>query len=181
MEGFVKIKLFLALLSMAFLPGTSFAKKLDGTRQEPQPGHAVLIDAKGTMIGDAQSNVNADSIRVYFEVNEQHYSALLEDDWFHGFYLYYDGPDCSGTAYVRKPQVRSRPVPLEALRDGIFYATDGDVPQRVTLVSVWEELDGKSNCDQLTALPPIEVYPAVPIVDTNVYAKPYQLKLILAK
>lgn len=177
----MKKKLFLVMLSMVLLPGTSSAKKLDGARQASQPGHAVLIDARGAMIGDAQSNVSEDSTRVYFEVNEQHYSALLEDDWFHGFYLYYDGPDCTGTAYVRKPQVRSSPVPLEALRDGIFYATDSDDPQRVTLVSVWEELDGKSNCDQLTALPPIEVYPAVPIVDTNVYAKPYQLKLILAK
>jgi hypothetical protein len=82
---------------------------------------------------------------------------------------------------VGKPQVRSSTVTLEALRDGIFYTTDSDVPQRITIVSVWEEIDGKTNCHYFTTPPPIDVYPAVPIVDTNVYTKPYQLKLILAK
>jgi hypothetical protein len=46
---------------------------------------------------------------------------------------------------------------------------------------VWEELEGKTDCDNLTTSPPIDVYPAVPLIDTNVYTKPYQLKLILAK
>ena len=177
----MKNKLLLALLSIALLPGTSFAKKLDGAKQTPQPGHVVLVDANGTMIGDVQANVSAEIAQVYFEVNKKRYYAQLEDEWFYGFYLYYDGLGCTGNAYVGKPQVRNSIVPLEALRDGIFYTTDSDVPQTVTIVSVWEELDGKTNCDYFTTPPPIDVYLAVPIVDTNVYTKPYQLKLILAK
>ena len=177
----MKNKLLLALLSIALLPGTSFAKKLDSARQTPQPGHLTLVDANGTMIGDAQANVSTDFARVYFKVNEKHYYAQLEDEWFYGFYLYYDGLGCTGNAYVGKPQVRSSTVTLEALREGIFYTTDSDVPQRITIVSVWEEIDGKTNCHYFTTPPPIDVYPAVPIVDTNVYTKPYQLKLILAK
>ena len=178
-ERFVKRKLLLAFLSIALLPGTSLANKLDGA--EPAPPHAVLADANGTMIGEAQTNVSTDSARVYFEVNEKHYYARLEREWFHGFYLYYDGPGCTGNAYVRKSQIKSSIERLEALRDGVFYITDSDVPQEVTIVSVWEELDGKTDCDYLTTSPPIDVYTAVPLIDTNVYTKPYQLKLILAK
>jgi len=177
----VKNKLLLALLSIALLPGTSFAKKLDGAKQTPQPGHVVLVDANGTMIGDVQANVSAEIAQVYFEVNKKRYYAQLEDEWFYGFYLYYDGLGCTGNAYVRKSQVGSSIEPLEALRDGIFYITDSDVPKTVTIVSVWEELDGKTDCDYFSTPPPIDVYPAVPIVDTNVYAKPYQLKSIPAK
>jgi hypothetical protein len=177
----VKSKLILALLSMALLPNASFAKKLDSTEQTPPLGRVVLADANGTMIGDAQTNVSADSARVYFGVNEKHCYAQLEDEWFYGFYLYYDGPDCTGNAYVRKPLVESSIEPLEALRDGVFYTTESDEPQTVTIVSVWEELNGKTACDHFTTSPPIDIYSAVPLVDTNVYAKPYQLKLILAK
>jgi len=174
-------RLLPALLLIALLPGTSLAKKLDGAEQIPQPGYVVLADASGTPIGDSQANVSADLARVYFVVNEKHYYAQLEDEWFYGLYLYYDGPGCTGNAYVRKAQIGSSIEPLEALRDGIFYVTDSDVPQAVTIVSVWEELDGKNNCDSLTASPPFDVYPAVPLIDTNVYTKPFQLKLILAK
>jgi len=177
----VKNKLLLALLSIALLPGTSFTKKLDGAERVLPLGHVVLADANGTMIGDAQTNVGTDSARVYFGANEKHYYAQLEREWFNGFYLYYDGLGCTGNAYVRKPQVRSSIEPLEALRDGIFYITDSDVPQTVTIVSVWEEFDGKTDCDYFTTSPPIDVYPAVPLINTNVYTKPYQLKLILAK
>jgi hypothetical protein len=177
----VKRKLLLALLSIALVPDTSFARKLDAAEPAPPPGHVVLADANGTMIGDAQTNVSTDSARVYFGVNEKHYYAQLEREWFYGFYLYYDGPGCTGNAYVRKPQVKSSIERLEALRDGIFYITDGDVPQTVTIVSVWEELDGKTACDSFATSPPIDVYPAVPLIDTNIYTKPYQLKLILAK
>jgi hypothetical protein len=177
----------LALLSIALLPGTAFAKKLDDARQATQAGQVALVDANGTMIGDVQTNVRADFARVYFVVNEKHYYAQLEDEWFYGYYLYYDAIGCTGNAYVGKPYVmsniviRNNIITLEALRDGIFYTTDSDVPQSVTLASVWEELDGKANCVNFTAPPPINVYPAIPIVDTNVYAKPYQLKMILAK
>ncbi|MGD2138299.1 MAG: hypothetical protein PVF08_08585 [Gammaproteobacteria bacterium] len=174
-------KLFLLLLSMAFLPGAAFATRPDGALQASHPGRAVHVDANGNMIGIAQASVSAESARVYFEVNEKRYYALLEDEGFHGFYLYYDGLNCTGNAYVRKPHHRSSLVSLEALRDGKFYAAGSDVPQQVDIVSVWEEFDGKTNCDHLTTLPPIEVYPAVPIVDTNVYIKPYKLKLMLAK
>jgi hypothetical protein len=175
----VKLRLLLALLSIALLSDTSFAKKLEGAGQAPQTGRVVLADANGTMIGDVQTNVSADFARVYFGFNEKYYYALLENEWFYGFYLYYDGPGCTGNAYVRKPQAGSSIEPLEALRDGIFYTSDSDIPQTVTIVSVWEELDGHNVCDYITSLPPIDVYPAVPFVDTNVYAKPYQLKLIL--
>jgi hypothetical protein len=181
MERFVKSKLILALLSIALLPNASFAKRLDDAEQTPTLGHAVLADAHGTMIGDAQSNVSTDSARVYFGFNEKHYYAQLEREWFNGFYLYYDGLGCTGNAYVRKPQVESSIEPLEALRDGIFYITDSDVRQTVTIVSVWEEFHGKTACDDLATSPPIDVYPAVPLINTNVYTKPYQLKLILAK
>jgi hypothetical protein len=177
----VKSKILLALLSIALLHDTSFAKKLDGAEQAPPLGHVVLADANGTMIGEAQTNVSRDSARVYFGFNEKHYYAQLEHEWFNGFYLYYDGLGCTGNAYVRKPQVRSKIQPLEALRDGIFYITDSDVPQTVTIVSVWEEFNGKTDCDYFTTSPPIDVYPAVPLIDTNAYTKPYQLKLILAK
>ena len=177
----MKSKLLLALLSIAILPDASFSKKLDGAEQAPPLGHVVLADANGTMIGDAQTNVSTDSARVYFGFNEKHYYAQLEREWFNGFYLYYDGLGCTGNAYVRKPQVGSRIEPLEALRDGIFYIADSVVPQSVTMVSVWEELDGKTACDHFTTSPPIDVYPAVPFIDTNVYKKPYRLKLILAK
>jgi hypothetical protein len=177
----VKHKLLLVLLSITLLHDTSFAKKLDGAEPAPSPGRVVLTDADGTMIGDAQTNVSEDSARVYFGINEKHYFAQLEQEWFYGFYLYYDGPDCTGNAYVRKPQVGSSIESLEALRDGIFYIADSDVPQSVTMVSVWEELDGKTDCDHFTTSPPIDVYPAVPFIDTNVYKKPYQLKLLLAK
>jgi len=177
----VKHKLFLVLLSIALLPGTSFAMKSGGAEQTLQSGHVVLADANGTMIGDAQTNVSAESARVYFGFNEKHYYAQLEDEWFNGFYLYYDEPGCAGNAYVRKPQVGSSVEPLEALRDGIFYITDSEVPQAVTIVSVWEEFDGKTDCDYFITSPPIDVYSAVPLIDTNVYTKPYQLKLILAK
>jgi hypothetical protein len=177
----VKSKVLLALLSIALLHDTSFAKELDGAEQAPPLGRVVLADANGTMIGDAQTNVHTDSAQVYFGANEKHYYAQLEREWFYGFYLYYDGLDCTGNAYVRKPQVGSSIEFLEALRDGIFYIADNDVPQKVTIVSVWEELEGKTDCDNLTTSPPIDVYPAVPLIDTNVYTKPYQLKLILAK
>jgi hypothetical protein len=177
----VKSKLLLALLSIAILPDVSFSKKLDGAEQTPPLGHVVLADANGTMIGDVQTNVSTDSARVYFGFNEKHYYAQLEREWFNGFYLYFDGLGCTGNAYVRKPQVGNRIQPLEALRDGIFYITDSDVPQTVTIVSVWEEFHGKTACDDLATSPPIDVYPAVPLINTNVYTKPYQLKLILAK
>jgi len=176
----VKSKLILVLLSIALLPDALFAKKFDGAEQTPPLGHVVLADANGTMIGDAQTNVSEDSARVYFGINEKHYYAQLEHEWFYGFYLYYDGPGCTGNAFVRKPQVGSSIESLEALRDGIFYIADSDAPQSVTMVSVWEELDGKTACDHLTTSPPIDVYPAAPLIDTNVYKKPYQL-LILAK
>jgi hypothetical protein len=176
----VKNKLLLALLLIPLLHNTSFAKKLDGAEQAPPLGRVVLADANGKMIGDAQTNVSTDSARVYFGVNEKHYYAQLEHEWFYGFYLYYDGPDCTGNAYVRKPQVGSSVEYLEALRDGVFYIADSDVPKTVTVVSVWEELDGKTDCDNFTTSPPIDVYSAVPLIDTNVYTKPYQL-LILAK
>jgi len=177
----VKSKLILVLLSIALLPDALFAKKLDGAEQTPPLGHVVLADANGTMIGDAQANVSMDSARVYFGFNEKHYYAQLEHEWFNGFYLYYDGLGCTGNAYVRKPQVRSSIEPLEALRDGIFYITESDVPQKVAIVSVWEEFHGKTACDDFVTSPPIDVYPAVPLINTNVYTKPYQLKLILAK
>ena len=177
----MKNKLFLVLLSITLLPDMSFAKNLEDTGQTPQPGYKILADANGTMIGDAQTNVSADSARVYFGVNDKHYYAHLEDEWFHGFYLYYDGPSCTGNAYVRKSQIGSDVELLEALRDGIFYITNSDAPQSVTIVSVWEELDGNTVCDYFSTPPPIDVYPAVPIVDTNVYAKPFQLKLMPAK
>ena len=175
-------RFLLPLLSVALLvSNTSFANKPEGSGQITQTGHAVIVDANGTMIGEAQTNVSADFARVYFGIKEKHYYAQLEDEWFYGFYLYYDGLDCTGNAFVRKPLVESRIEPLEALRDGVFYTTESDEPETATIVSVWEELDGKSDCDNLTASPPIEVYPAIPLVDTNVYKKPYQLKLILAK
>ena len=177
----MKSKLILVLLSIALLPNASFAKKLDGAEQTPPLGRVVLADANGTMIGDAQTNVSTDSARVYFGFNERHYYAQLEREWFNGFYLYYDGLGCTGNAYVRKPQVGSRIEPLEALRDGIFYIADSDVPQTVTIVSVWEEFHGKTDCDYFATSPPIDVYPAVQLINTNVYTKPYQLKLILAK
>lgn len=177
----MKSKLLLALLLIVLLPNTSFAKKLDGAEQTPPLGRVVLADANGIMIGDAQTNVSTESARVYFGFNEKHYYAQLEREWFNGFYLYYDGPGCTGNAYVRKPQIQSSIEPLEALRDGIFYVTDSDVPRTVTIVSVWEEFHGKTACDDLATSPPIIVYPAVPLINTNVYTKPYQLKLILAK
>lgn len=167
--------------SALLLSNTSFANNLEDAGQSPQSGQAVLVDANGTMIGEAQTNVSADFARVYFGFNEKHYYAQLEDEWFYGFYLYYDGPDCTGNSYVRKPLVESSVEPLEALRDGVFYATESDEPEKVTVMSVWEELDGKTDCDNFTTSPPIDVYPSVPLVDTNVYKKPYQLKLILAK
>ena len=177
----MKSKLLLALLLIVLLPNTSFAKKLDGAEQTPPLGRVVLADANGIMIGDVQTNVSTESARVYFGFNEKHYYAQLEREWFNGFYLYYDGPGCTGNAYVRKPQIQSSIEPLEALRDGIFYVTDSDVPRTVTIVSVWEEFHGKTACDDLATSPPIIVYPAVPLINTNVYTKPYQLKLILAK
>ena len=177
----MKSKLILALLSMALLPNASFAKKLDSTEQTPPLGRVVLADANGTMIGDVQTNVSKDSARVYFGFNEKHYYAQLEREWFNGFYLYYDGLGCTGNAYVRKPQVGKRIQPLEALRGGIFYITDSDVPQTVAIVSVLEEFHGKTACDDFATSPPIDVYPAIPLINTNVYTKPYQLKLILAK
>jgi len=177
----VKSKLLLALLLIVPLPNTSFAKKLDSAEQTPPLGRVVLADANGIMIGDAQTNVSTESARVYFGFNEKHYYAQLEREWFNGFYLYYDGLGCTGNAYVRKPQVGSSIEPLEALRDGIFYIADSDVPQAVAIVSVWEEFHGKTACDDFSASPPIEVYPAVQLINTNVYTKPYQLKLILAK
>jgi len=169
------------LLSIAIFPDASFSKKLDGAEQIPPLEYVVLADANGTMIGDVQTNVSTDSARVYFGFNEKHYYAQLEREWFNGFYLYYDGFGCTGNAYVRKPQVRNRIQPLEALRDGIFYITDSDVRQTVAIVSVWEEFHGKTACDDFATSPPIDVYPAVPLINTNVYTKPYQLKLILAK
>lgn len=175
-------RLLLALLSIALLlSNTSFANKLEGAGQTRQTGHAVLVDANGMMIGEAQTNVSADFARVYFGINEKHYYAQLEDEWFYGFYLYYDGLDCTGNAYVRKPLVERSVEPLEALRDGVFYTTESDEPETAAIVSVWEELNGKADCDNFTSSPPIDVYPAIPLVDTKVYKKPYQLKLILAK
>ena len=177
----MKSKLLLALLLIAFFLNTSFAKKLDSLEETQPFERVVLADANGTMIGDAQTNVSAESARVYFGFNEKHYYAQLEREWFSGFYLYYDGLGCTGNAYVRKPQVGSSIEPLEALRDGIFYIADSDVLQSVAMVSVWEEFQGKTACDDFAVSPPIEVYPAVQLINTNVYMKPYQLKLILAK
>ena len=166
----------------------------------PEPGQAVIVDANGTMIGDVQAAVGGfdGAAKIYFEVNEKFYSAYLETYEEFNFYsprFYYDLPGCVGNSYT---DGSSETIPgyesTVGARSGMLYITDGD-RQTVEVLSMWSERGfscyefGVQFCDSpeifnclnvLDYQPEpevIELSPAAPIIDTNIYTKPYRLKL----
>jgi len=61
----------------------------------------------------------------------------------------------------------------------MLYKASSDVSQRVTLRSEWERRSNYESCtdndDRLQ-----DVFPAEPIVDLSVYAKPFKVQIIPA-
>ena len=176
----MKHKLLLALLSIALVSPSVWAAKGGKPPPIPQPNHVVWVDANGVMIGDAQTDVEPGIAYVYFEVNEKLYRTEYSGDLIRGFNtrLFYDRPECTGNAYVGTPLVRSGVEEAYWGRDGIFYAAAPDAPpQTVTIVSEW--IWTTASCEEQTPFTG-DYYPPVQIIDTNIYAKPYKLKIIPA-
>ena len=190
----MKHKLLLALLSIALVSQSVWAAK-GGNKPEPipQPNHVVWVDANGEMIGDAQTNVDEEGADLFFEFNEKVYKGTLLGGTaaggpaIFGLFVLYDGDGCTGNAYVHRYQKTSVDDFLDeriidGIRDGFLYVAESYIPQEVTIMSWWWENGDVDPCTSRswdTAFEPL--YPAIPVVDTNNYAKPYKLKLIPAK
>lgn len=171
-------KLLLVLLSIALVSPSVSAAKGGKPPPIPQPNHVMWVDANGVMLGDAQQRVvPGEYPTIYFEINEKLYYAELRNGVFWGYNLYYDLPDCLGNAYSSK-SVEDGVYILNAIRDGIYYVSDGTASQQLTMQSTWSLTNGGS-CNNFSKGGPF--LPAVPFLDTNIYTKPYQLKLIPAK
>ena len=194
----MKHKLLIALLSIALVPCTSFAKK--PSQKIPQPGQAVYVDANGTMLGDVQTNVGGpDDARIYFEVNEKFYVTAYNSEGLIAYNeLYYDKSDCTGNVYIRETEKFDGVEFLQGSRESVFYLENSDIPQTVEVLSSWSDRGyecfrfGDVICDEP---PPFRfhclnvldfqpepgvvdnVYPAVPLIDTNIYTPPFRLKL----
>ena len=181
----MKHKLLITLLSLTLIPATSFAAK---PVKIPEPGQAVWVDANGTMLGDVQTNVGVYDTRVYFEAEGKFYTRRVDpDDGFEEGTLSYDQPECTGNAYTHYPEVDGGIEYLQA-REGVLYGAGGESPQTVTILSEWHnsryffDPNPEINCVDFEEAqqPPMvrdNMYPAVPIVDTNIYTKPFRLKL----
>jgi hypothetical protein len=168
----------IALMSAALFSQSVFAAKGGKPEPLPQPSHVVWVDAKGVMLGDAQTYVDSGGTTVFFEANENLYRAVVTDGRFYGV-LYYDLPGCAGNAYTDEPYIRGGAENMKAVRDYMFYVADGDLPRTVTIASRWTERDAEGyRCRDTNGA--LNLYPVVPFFDANIYAKPYQLKLIPA-
>ena len=169
------------LLITILVPAVSFAKK---PIQTPQPGHVVWADANGVMIGDAQTDVRPETANIYFQIDGDLYLARMLNGELTGgnspVEVVYDQPGCTGNAYLRAREVIGGVDILRGYRDGIFYAATSDALQGLFIGSWWDNDQGK--CAHPNQLPyPNDAYPAAPLKDTNIYSKPYTLKLIPAK
>jgi len=176
--------------------GSQVASAAKGGRGKPPPapqlGQVTYVDADGVIIGDAQVlgssyegiQTGFDAL-VFFQESETVYSATIApldggEVAFRGWLLY-DGPNCTGNVYgspvlygYGDPRV---PPGVEYLQlvgeDGILYVADIDQP-RYDLVfqSQWSS---KDECLPLGGL--TNTYVAVPVIDTNIYARPFRLEL----
>lgn len=178
----MKHKLLLALLSIALIsPSVWAAKGGNKPPPEPQPGQAAFVDASGVLIGDVQTSVRAGKATVLFQVGDKIYQAPIQERSGLADFVgdvYYDGLDCTGNVYVRLPlQVIVGVEVLHHLgKDGIFYTTESDTPKQLTPpFYYWLQEGGYAECFLETGNP--DVYDAVPVVDTSVYARPFRLKL----
>jgi hypothetical protein len=183
----MKYKLLFILLSIALIPAASFAAK---PVKIPEPGQAVWVDANGTMIGDVQAGDGT-----FFEVNGTFYITLVNPSpsfvvdppppitaFFSPFaILYYDKLGCTGNVFARKSVTDFGFVEPKGSREGVIYIEDGDIPQRVEVLSRWNDYDypgGEpgNGCDE-TPYVKEGLYPVVPFIDTNIYTEPFRLKL----
>ena len=177
------------------LPGASFAKKPVSQEKIPEPGQIVFVDNDGVMIGGVQ-NIWGSEGRIYFDVDGKFHAAYLEDGTFYAQELYYDQAGCVGNVYTGGPDIGLGIEFITGGREGVLYALGGDTPQTVEVLSLWSDYGyscyrfGNVYCDSperfnclnvLDFQPEPEVfeavYPAVPIIDTNIYTKPFRLKL----
>jgi hypothetical protein len=145
----------------------------------PQPNHVVWVDANGVILGDAQTYVDTEIALIFFDVEGVLYSAHQENGAFSGHSVIYDRVDCLGTAYGRDTSIKNGAVELKAIRDGVFYLAESNVPQTVNRFSIWSEWE--QLCWNLDT-PDFQddYYPIAPFLDTNIYTKPIKLKLIPA-
>jgi hypothetical protein len=178
----MKHKLLLALLSIALVSQSVWAAKGGKPPPIPQPNHVVWVDANGVMIGDAQTDVRPEIANVYFEVNESLYLAQMNNEKLTGgtpeVQVFYDQFECTGNTYLNQREIIGGVDILHGFRDGIFYTANGD-EQTIILGSYWFE--DEARCVHFNTGPTANnVFPAVPLIDTNNYAKPYKLKLIPA-
>jgi hypothetical protein len=165
----VKYKLLLALLSIALVSSSVWAAK-GGNKPKPipQPNHAVWVDANDVMLGVAQ-----DGTSIYFDVNGGIYEAILlgTDDLGVGFWgvLYYDGPGCTGNAYIRGKPTMSGGVEtvLSIGKNGTLYTVESVAPRPVYIASGWGQEGGDARCNEWDSIQ--DAYDAVPLIDTSAY------------
>jgi hypothetical protein len=185
-ETAMKHKLLIALLSLALIPAASFAAK---PVKIPEPGQAVWVDANGTMIGDVQAGRGT-----FFEVNGKFYITSMNVYLFYpeprppitSSYqldrLFYDKLGCTGNVFASKSATDFGYVEPKGSREGVLYIEDGDIPQRVEVLSGWSEGAGSLYDYGCTDIPQVwDVYPVVPFIDTNIYTLPFRLKLTPSK
>ena len=202
----MKYKLLLTLISVALFSQSVLAAK-GGNKPVPQqnipePGQAVFVDANGTMLGDVQTTVEYGSAEIYFSVEDKFimqglYRNSTNEPTFNGGQLYYDQSGCTGNAYVPESrQFGGDFMGYSGGREGILYVSGGDTPQTVEVLSWWSDAGwscydfGVQICDspeRFNCLNILDVqtepwivddlYPPVPIFDTNNYTKPFRLKL----
>ena len=159
----------------------------------PEPGQAVWVDAKSTMLGDVQTNVGYYyDTRIYFEVDGKFYRTRLNETFIDGVEvvdfneggLFYDQPGCTGNMYTYQLSVSPGYESIIGSRDGILYIADGDTPQTFTVISEWSynhpfpDTGFGIHClDWETPQSSDWLYPAALFIDTNIYVRPFRLKL----
>ena len=171
-------KLLLALLSLTLISTPAWSAK-GGKQSIPQPNHVRLVDANGTMIGDAQERNDSDEISIYFDIDGDLYVVTWQQYILNG--LAYTQPDCLGDPYVFiGPDPNEFGVRLLFHREGVFYTAGSNTPQTVTIASSWttRTYEGPMQC--LPSSSTGEWYPAAPLFEKN-YAEPFMYKLIPAK
>ena len=165
----MKYKLLLILLSVALGSPSVWAD-------------VVWVDANGVMLGDAQTNESAQFGEVYFELNGKRYlGGLSEGTIFTGEHLYYDQPDCTGNAYIIKSNDNGGFYKLIGIRGGIYYVGDDTAPPLFTIMkSYWLVDSGQAACVPEDRTENNYFLPATPLIDTNIYTRPFKLKMIPA-
>ena len=142
----------------------------------------VWVDANGVMLGDAQTNESAQFGEVYFELNDKLYlGGLSEGTTFTGEPLYYDQADCTGNAYIIESNNNGGFYKLIGIRGGIYYVGDDTAPPVLTIMkSYWLVDSGQATCVPEDRTENNYFLPATPLIDTNIYTRPYKLKMIPA-